>query len=60
MKNLFLMGAFALLTTTLFSCTADESETVAKKTEMKKDVIPTEGVAQGPDDDPVPVTPPRK
>ena len=60
MKTLFLMGAFVLLTTTLFSCTADELETAKKKTEIKKDIIPGAGTAQGPDDDPVPVTPPKK
>ncbi|WP_417939884.1 hypothetical protein [Flavobacterium sp. RS13.1] len=59
MKTLFLMGAFALLTTTLFSCTADEYETAEKKNEINKP-IPAENTAQGPDDDPVPVTPPKK
>lgn len=53
------MGAFALLTTTLFSCTADEYETAEKKNEINKP-IPAENTAQGPDDDPVPVTPPKK
>jgi hypothetical protein len=51
------------LSTTLFSCTADELETEAKKTEIKK-VIPTnDGQATtepGPDDDPVNVKPPKK
>jgi len=60
MKTLYLLGACALLSTTLFSCTADEFETVEKKTEIKKDIIPGTGTAQGPDDDPVPVTPPKK
>ncbi|MBZ4043261.1 hypothetical protein [Flavobacterium hibisci] len=51
MKTLFLMGAFALLTTTLFSCTADEYET-----ETKKEIAPT--YADGPGDDPIRVPPP--
>ncbi|MFB9108265.1 hypothetical protein [Flavobacterium gyeonganense] len=51
MKTLFLMGAFALLTTTLFSCTADEYET-----EAKKEVTPT--YADGPGDQPIIVPPP--
>lgn len=53
MKTLFLMGAFALLTTTLFSCTADEYET-----EAKKQITPT--YADGPGDDPIKVPPPPK
>ncbi len=51
MKKLFLLGTFALLTTTLFSCTADEYETNTKKA-----VVPT--YADGPDDDPIKVPPP--
>ncbi|WP_187356521.1 hypothetical protein [Flavobacterium ajazii] len=49
MKKIFLLGAFALLTTTLFSCTADEYETEAKDT-------PT--YADGPGDLPIKVPPP--
>lgn len=61
MKTLYVLGACALLSTTLFSCTADELETEAKKTEIKKEVIPTNGAqATGPDDDPIPVNPPPK
>jgi predicted aspartyl protease len=60
MKKLFLLGTFALLTTTLFSCTADELGIEGKKTEIKKPIITADGTAQGPDDDPVPVTPPKK
>ncbi len=59
MRTLYLLGACVLLSTTLFSCTADEFETEAKKTEIKKEVIPTnETQATGPDDDPMPTTPP--
>ncbi|OIV43674.1 hypothetical protein [Flavobacterium johnsoniae] len=59
MKTLFTLGACALLSLTIFSCTADEFETEAKKTEIKKEVIPTnEAQATGPDDDPMPTTPP--
>lgn len=51
MKKLFLLGAFALLTTTMFSCTAEEYETQAKK-----EITPT--YADGPGDAPVTVPPP--
>jgi hypothetical protein len=34
MKTLFLLGAFAVLSTTLFSCTADEYETTENKTKV--------------------------
>lgn len=58
------MGAIALLTTTLFSCTADEYETAETKTDLKKDSIPNAIQADyppdGPGDDPVPVKPPKK
>ena len=62
MKNLFVMGAFALLSTTLFSCTADEYETAETKTEIKKDTIPVQADAppDGPGDDPITVKPPKK
>lgn len=53
MKKIFLMGAFALFITTLFSCTAEEYET-----EVKKEITPTYA---GPGDDPVfPPPPPPK
>lgn len=58
MKKIFLLGTFALLSTTLFSCTADEFETAEKKTEINKP-IPAVAI-DGPDDDPVPVKPPKK
>jgi hypothetical protein len=35
MKKLFLMGTFALLSTTLFSCTADDYEEVNKTKKLK-------------------------
>lgn len=56
------MGAFALLSTTLFSCTADEFETAETKTEIKKDSIPVQADVppDGPGDDPMPITPPKK
>lgn len=52
------------MSTTLFSCTADELVTEAKKTEFKPNTempqatTPTKD--QGPDDDPIPVNPPPK
>lgn len=64
MKNLFVMCTFALLSITLFSCTADEFDTTNKKTEAKRDVvrdsIQADVPPDGPGDDPVPVTPPKK
>lgn len=57
MKNLFLLGAFALLSTTLFSCTADEYETEAKKT--INPITPTYA-DDGPGDAPIKVPPPPK
>lgn len=44
------------MSTTLFSCTADEFETETKKTELIK--TDSAQASPGPDDDPVPVTPP--
>ncbi|MBF4493388.1 hypothetical protein IR010_12635 [Flavobacterium sp. MR2016-29] len=60
MKTLYLLGACALLSTTLFSCTADEDTTENKAaTEVKKAVSPTlPSYADGPDDDPIKVPPP--
>lgn len=62
MKKLLLMGAFALLSTTLFSCTADEETSDNKSaTEVKKEVTPaTPSYAseEGPGDDPIKVPPP--
>lgn len=64
MKTLYLLGACALLSTTLFSCTADEFESTAKKTELKEDSTnPDAGqayVEPGPDDDLINVKPPKK
>lgn len=55
------MGVFALLSTTLFSCTADENETTDYKAEAKKETNLKDTKANvGPDDDPVIITPPKK
>ena len=62
MKTLYLLGACALLSTTLFSCTADEFDT-NKKTEVKKDVVRDSIQASepdGPGDDPINLPPPKK
>lgn len=63
MKTLYLWGACALLSTTLFSCSADELETATNKTEIKKE-IPSQGQADAPDDgpgdDPTNINPPKK
>lgn len=61
MKKLLFFGVFALLTSTLFSCTADDFETAKDKTEAKKEINPLTGAqATGPDDDPITVPPPPK
>lgn len=61
MKTLYLLGACALLSISLFSCSADELESAEQKTEIKKEVSPLkEAQATGPDDDPVVVPPPKK
>jgi len=63
MKTLYLWGACALLSISLFSCSADELESSEQKTEVKKE-IPTEGQASepdpGPGDEPINVPPPPK
>nr|WP_294789314.1 hypothetical protein [uncultured Flavobacterium sp.] len=58
MKTLYLLGACALLSTTLFSCTAEEFETETKKTEIQKEIPSTAKAIDGPEDDPVVVPPP--
>lgn len=64
MKTLYLLGACALLSTTLFSCTADEFDTTSKKTEIQKDVvrdsIQADVPPDGPGDDPINLPPPKK
>ncbi|WP_427874826.1 hypothetical protein [Flavobacterium sp. MMS24-S5] len=62
MKTLYLWGACILLSTTLFSCTADELESSEQKTEIKKET-PSEGQASepdGPGDNPTNINPPKK
>ncbi|MBP4140120.1 hypothetical protein [Flavobacterium geliluteum] len=56
MKKLILLGAFALLGSTIVSCTAEEMESQTKK-EIKKTIQP---VADGPGDDPIVPPPPKK
>ncbi|WP_394773451.1 hypothetical protein [Flavobacterium sp.] len=60
MKKLFILGAFALLNATLFSCTADEdSSDNNTKNEVKKEVSPAKpSYADGPGDLPITVPPP--
>jgi hypothetical protein len=50
------MGAFTLLTTTLFSCTADEDVTTDKDTELATTKIVA---TKGPGDQPIYVPPPK-
>jgi hypothetical protein len=54
MKKLILMGTFVLLSTTLFSCTADDYEDQQNKKVEKP------AYADGPGDDPVIIQPPKK
>lgn len=56
------MGTFALLSATLFSCTADEETSDSKSaTEVKKELNPeTPSYADGPGDDPIIIQPPKK
>lgn len=61
MKKIFLFGAFALLSTTLFSCSADDVDSQNKtKTEVKKTFMSEPITNPGPDDDLVNVKPPKK
>jgi hypothetical protein len=68
MKKLFLLGAFALLSSTIFSCTADDVQTdnkTTETTEAKKSINPAVvGTEQtnaddGPGDQPVIISPPK-
>lgn len=53
MKKIFILGAFALLTTTVISCTSDDFE------DTKANVKPTvPAYADGPGDQPITVPPP--
>ncbi|WP_162847653.1 hypothetical protein [Flavobacterium foetidum] len=53
MKKIFFWGACTLLTTMLFSCSADEDDSTAK---IKKEAVPN--YADGPGDGTVPPPPP--
>ena len=65
MKKLMLLSALALVTTTLFSCTADaiesdtKSESKVAKTEITKEKLQL-SYEEGPGDDPVIIDPPKK
>lgn len=61
MKKLLLMGTFALLSATIFSCTADEETSDNKSATEAKEVNPNKpsyADAEGPGDDPIKVPPP--
>ncbi|WP_125719982.1 hypothetical protein [Flavobacterium ustbae] len=61
MKTLYLLGACALLSLTLFSCSADEFEKTESKAEIVKDTISNpQANAPGPGDDPINIDPPKK
>lgn len=59
MKTLFTLGACALLSLTIFSCTADEFDNQKEtKTEVKKTFMSEPITNPGPGDDPIIVPPP--
>ncbi|WP_432222271.1 hypothetical protein ACRASX_02140 [Flavobacterium sp. TMP13] len=61
MKRFFILGAIALLSTTAFSCTADELVTSDTKADLKENVSPANiATDQGPGDEPIIVPPPNK
>lgn len=61
MKRFFILGAIALLSTTVFSCTADELITSDTKSDQKEKLKPVSISAdKGPGDDPILVPPPNK
>jgi hypothetical protein len=66
MKKIFLLGAFTLLSTTIFSCTADDIETEnSMRAEVEKNTIPVETTPvsyadDGPGDQVVIIYPPKK
>lgn len=63
MKKIFLLGVFALLSTTLFSCSADEDASDNQsQNQIKKEVNTVNASAseEGPGDDPVIIQPPKK
>ncbi|KVV14366.1 hypothetical protein [Flavobacterium sp. TAB 87] len=54
------MGAIALLSSTVFSCTADDLVPSDTKTDQKENVSPANVAAdQGPGDEPIIVPPPK-
>lgn len=60
MKRLFILGAIALLSSTVFSCTADDLVPSDTKTDQKENVSPANVAAdQGPGDEPIIVPPPK-
>ena len=63
MKKLILLSALVLISTSLFSCTADDNESTSKSaSETKKVEINTDKTQaqydEGPGDDPIIVPPP--
>ena len=61
MKTLFTLGACALLSLKLFSCSADDLDNQNKpKTEVKKTFMSEPITDPGPDDDLINVKPPKK
>lgn len=55
MKKIFLLGAFTLLSFTVFSCTSDDYQEIKKETNA---IAPS--YSSGPGDEPVVVQPPKK
>jgi hypothetical protein len=55
MKKIFLLGAFTLLSFTVFSCTSDDYQEIKKEANA---IAPS--YSSGPGDEPVVVQPPKK
>jgi ABC-type Zn uptake system ZnuABC Zn-binding protein ZnuA len=64
MKKISLFILFILLSTTIFSCTTDDADNDSNSSaKVKTTIEPTKALAiyeEGPGDDPMPITPPKK
>jgi hypothetical protein len=58
MKKIFLWGTFALFSSTIYSCTADEYDGTSKTTKVKTEQQAS--YPDGPGDEPIIVPPPKK
>ena len=64
MKKIISLSILTLISVTSFSCTADDVENTSNSTaKVKTTIEPTKAQAsyeEGPGDDPIPITPPKK